>query len=301
MLGLTILAIAVNGLVAGRAPGCIRSSPACVRSRIAADSRVSSRRDFGVVVAGGVGSALLVGNAPAYAAGQPILVAGATGKTGRLVCKQLCARSGVDVLAGVRSEKKASEIAELKCTSLRHLDVTESVDAIAKSLEGVQSVVCALGFAASNPLKMSANAHEVDNVGTCKLIDASAKAGVKQLVMVSSILTNGRAWGQEKSPGFVITNAFGGVLDEKLVAEQHLRSSGLAYTIVRPAGLRDAVGGPITVSGEDTLNSGEVARASVAEVCVEALFATGAKNKVFEIFEADEQGAAGTPKDRWFA
>jgi hypothetical protein len=31
--------------------------------------------------------------------------------------------------------------------------------------------------------------------------------------MVSSILTNGRGWGQEKSPGFVITNAFGAVLN----------------------------------------------------------------------------------------
>jgi hypothetical protein len=49
---------------------------------------------------------------------------------------------------------------------------------------------------------------------------------------------NKRAILQEKSPGFVITNAFGGVLDEKLVAEQHLRASGMDYTIVRPGGLK---------------------------------------------------------------
>jgi hypothetical protein len=73
----------------------------------------------------------------------------------------------------------------------------------------------------------------VDNIGTCKLIDSAKKAGVKKVVMVSSILTNGRAWGQEKSPGFVITNTFGGVLDEKLVAENYLRASGLGTPFPR--------------------------------------------------------------------
>ena len=41
-----------------------------------------------------------------------------------------------------------------------------------------------------------------------------------QIVLVSSILTDAGAWGQRGSPGFQITNAFGGVLDEKIVAEK---------------------------------------------------------------------------------
>ena len=76
----------------------------------------------------------------------------------------------------------------------------------------------------------------MDNVGTIRLIDAAKKAGVQKVVMVLSILANGRNWGQEKSPGFVITNAFGQVLDEKIVAENYLRASGLNYTIERPGG-----------------------------------------------------------------
>jgi uncharacterized protein YbjT (DUF2867 family) len=138
---------------------------------------------------------------------------------------------------------------------------------------------------------MVAAAHAVDNVGTCKLIDAAKAAEVKKVVLVSSILTNGRAWGQEKSPGFVITNAFGNVLDEKIVAENYLRASGLDYTIVRPGGLKaKPPTGPLRVSGEDTLNSGEISRDLVADVCVASLTDAKARNKVLEIIEEEEGG-----------
>ena len=49
------------------------------------------------------------------------------------------------------------------------------------------------------------------------IVDAAKAAGVKRVVLISSILTDGRAMGAADSPGFKITNAFGGVLDEKLV------------------------------------------------------------------------------------
>ena len=70
-------------------------------------------------------------------------------------------------------------------------------------------------------------------------------------------MTNGRNWGQEKSPGFVVTNAFGNVLDEKLVAENYLKASGMDYTIVRPGGLKaKAPTGSLNILAEDTTNAG---------------------------------------------
>merc|ERR1712161_167051 len=132
----------------------------------------------------------------------------------------------------------------------------------------------------------SAEAHKVDNVGTIRLIDAAKKAGVQKVVMVSSILTNGRNWGQEKSPGFVITNAFGQVLDEKIVAENYLRASGLDFTIVRPGGLKaKPPTGALKISGEDTLNSGEISRDLVADVCIASLTDGKVKNQILEIVE----------------
>ena len=40
------------------------------------------------------------------------------------------------------------------------------------------------------------------------LVDAAKKSGVGKVVLVSSILTNGRAWGQENSPGFQARQCF---------------------------------------------------------------------------------------------
>lgn len=245
-------------------------------------------------------------------AGEPskVVVAGATGQTGRRILERLAAKPGLSVIGGVRNVAKASEALQQDSTvirgamiqkvasvdtsavELKHLDVVkDSVDQLAATMEGADALVVATGFVPSNPLKMNAAAHEVDNLGTKALVDAAKKAGVKKVVMVSSILTNGRNWGQEKSPGFIVTNAFGNVLDEKLEAELYLRKSGLDYTIVRPGGLKaKPPSGPLVISGEDTLNAGEISRDLVADVCVASLSDAKASNKVLEIIEAEEGG-----------
>jgi uncharacterized protein YbjT (DUF2867 family) len=243
--------------------------------------------------------------------GSPIVVvAGATGQTGRRVLERLASKGSISVIGGVRNvEKAAASLSEsstvvrgamvqqvasvdTSAVTLAHLDVVkDTVDELAKTMEGAQSLVIATGFVPGNPLKMSAAAHEVDNVGTVKLVDAAKKAGVKKIVLVSSILTNARNWGQENSPGFKVTNAFGNVLDEKIVAENYLRASGIDYTIVRPGGLKaKPPTGALKISAEDTLNSGEISRDLVADVCVASLTDPKASNKVLEIIEDN-----GTP------
>lgn len=252
-------------------------------------------------------------SAPVQAEGtKKVVVAGATGQTGRRVLERLAASGSLEVVGGVRNVDKATQSlsesstvvrgamvqkvasVDTSAVALAHLDVVkDSVDEMAKTLEGADSLVIATGFVPGNPLKMNQAAHEVDNVGTCKLVDAAKKAGVKKVVMVSSILTNGRNWGQEKSPGFVVTNAFGNVLDEKIVAENYLRASGIDWTIIRPGGLKaKPPTGALKLSGEDTLNAGEISRDLVADVCVASLTDSKAKNKVLEIIEDDDKPPA---------
>jgi uncharacterized protein YbjT (DUF2867 family) len=247
-------------------------------------------------------------------AGTPkvVVVAGATGQTGRRILERLADDKSIQqVIGGVRNVDKAikalsesstvirgamiQNVAAVDVSSkvnLRHLDVVmDSTDQIVDTLKGADALIIATGFVPSNPLKMSQAAHEVDNIGTCHLIDAAKQAGIKKIVMVSSILTNGRNWGQEKSPGFVVTNAFGNVLDEKLVAENYLRASGIDYTIVRPGGLKaKPPTGSLLIAKEDTLNSGEISRDLVAYVCIASISDPKASNRVLEIIE-DE----GTP------
>ena len=245
------------------------------------------------------------------AALKKVVVAGATGQTGRRILERLVQQQqqqqGLQVVGGVRNVDKAlkalsesstvvrgamvqnvAAVAASSAVDLQRLDVEqESVEQLADTLRGADALIIAVGFVPGNILKMNAAAHAVDNLGTIKLIDAAQQSGtIKKVVLVSSILTNGRAWGQEKSPGFVVTNAFGGVLDEKLTAELHLRASGLDYTIVRPGGLKaKPPTGTLVISAEDTLNAGEVSRDLVADVCVAALTDGKASNKVLEIVE----------------
>lgn len=65
------------------------------------------------------------------------------------------------------------------------------------------------------------------------------------------------------------------------MAENYLRKSGIDYTIVRPGGLKSKPAmGALKISGEDTLNSGEISRDLVAEVCVASLTDAKTKNQV---------------------
>jgi hypothetical protein len=70
---------------------------------------------------------------------------------------------------------------------------------------------------------------------------------------------------------------------------------------MRTGGLKAAPpSGALVVSGENTLNSGEVSRDLVAAVCIQALFAPTSSNRVVELYENDEDGAVAPSPDKWF-
>jgi nucleoside-diphosphate-sugar epimerase len=283
----------------------------------------STRREAIIGAAAVAGAAVTLGAPATPALAEPpktIVVAGATGQTGRRVLDKLAAKGGLTVIGGVRNVDKAKDSLGASSTTVRgamvqnvpsvdtsavtlsELDVVkQDAKAMAKTLEGAQALVIATGFVPGNPFEMNKAAKAVDNEGTIKLVDAAKAAGVSKIVMVSSILTDAGAWNQRSSPGFQVTNAFGNVLDEKLVAERYLRQSGIDYTIVRPGGLKaQPPSGNLVISGENTLNSGEISRDTVADVCVAAVFDPASKDKVVEIFESEEKGASAPPKDKWF-
>jgi hypothetical protein len=97
----------------------------------------------------------------------------------------LAAIGSLEVIGGVRNVDKATASLgessvvvrgamvqnvpsmDTSAVSLKHLDVVkDSVDEIAASLMGAESLIIATGFIPGNPLKMNSAAHEVDNLGT---------------------------------------------------------------------------------------------------------------------------------------
>jgi len=263
-------------------------------------------------------------SSPALAAEgkRTVLVVGATGATGRLVVEELRRRGddGAAVVAAVRSEEKAKKLlsvdkGDVGVSIMPGFDVTMPADVLAPLMKSVDAeiVVACAGFVPGNPFKMASAARAVDNEGVVHLVDAARRSGtVRRVVLISSILTDGRAMGAEDSPGFKITNAFGGVLDEKRVGERYLIDSGLEYCVVRPAGLR---GEPpkteLIATPGNVMASGEVSRELVARVMAEAAFAPGAAGKIVEIAEAGtfapgyepadvNRYVVGDDRSRWF-
>jgi len=224
-------------------------------------------------------------------------VAGATGATGRLVTRALQRSGRYRVAAGFRTEARLDEagLSELSGVDFVRLDVTAPAAEQAEALRGAEAVVCAVGFAPGLDFRNSPK--KVDGEGTQRLVDAAKAAGVKKFVLVTSLLTNAKAVGQGDNPNYKFLNLFGGVLDQKLQAEQHLRASGLDYTIVRPGGLDEGpAGGEVVVGAEDTVFDGAISREQVAEVCAAALADPRAANRVVEIVSQ-----AGAPRlDTYF-
>ncbi|KAH9735983.1 hypothetical protein KPL71_017928 [Citrus sinensis] len=84
----------------------------------------------------------------------------------------------------------------------------------------------------------------------------------------------------------------------KRKAEQYLADSGIPYTIIRAGGLQDKEGGirELLVGKDDELLQTEtrtIARADVAEVCIQALQFEEAKFKAFDL--ASKPEGTGTP------
>ncbi|CAK9133946.1 unnamed protein product [Ilex paraguariensis] len=219
---------------------------------------------------------------------KKIFVAGATGNTGKRIVEQLLAK-GFAVKAGVRDIDKAKTTFSGNNPDLEIVkaDVTEGSVKLAEAIgDDSDAVICATGFQPSWDLLAP---WKVDNFGTVNLVEGCRKLGVNRFILISSILVNGAAMGQLLNPAYIFLNVFGLTLVAKLQAEQHIRKSGINYTIIRPGGLRnDPPKGNIVMEPQDTLYEGSISRDQVAEVAVEALLHPEASYKVVEIVARTE-------------
>jgi uncharacterized protein YbjT (DUF2867 family) len=199
-----------------------------------------------------------------------VVVAGATGRTGRLVVKNLIAE-GYEVRAMVRSLEKGKQVFGEEIAMVQ-ADVTKP-STLPPLLAGADFVISAIGVSG----KGEARPEDVDYGGSVALIDASKSAKIKKFIMVTS---GGVTWWTHPINWFS-----GGVLKWKRKAELYLRASGLTHVIVRPnGGLTDKPGNlkKIIFTQNDGFPS-SISREDVAIVCVKALEHKEANNKTFEV------------------
>lgn len=232
----------------------------------------------------------LTGELPKPAGDGPaiVLVAGATGRTGRLVLEQLRRDPRFAIRPMARDVAAARKNIGADYAWVAG-DVTKP-ETLGPALAGVSLVLVTIG----GTERSGPNSPEfVDYGGVKNLTDAARAAGVRQLVLESSMGV-GSGGGLL---GMMLNLLSGDALKWKAKGEAHLRASGVPYTIVRPGGLTDDPGGQTGIAlqqGDE--GSGRISRADVAAVMIAALDNPAALRKTFEVISDDQ-----AKRDAWRA
>lgn len=180
-----------------------------------------------------------------------VIVAGATGKTGRQLIADI-KKMGGNPVALVRESSDTSVLPS--GTQTRIADLTDLKD---DTCADADVVVFAAGSGGSTGAEMT---DKVDRDGAKRLIDIAAKSGVKRFVMLSSVGAD-----QENPQGDLAH-----YLEAKHEADEHLKASGLTYSILRPVALTDDGRSGNVRLGSAVDKTAKASRADVAYVLADA-------------------------------
>lgn len=208
--------------------------------------------------------------------GKSVVVAGATGRTGRLVVEELLGR-GCPVTALVRSAGRAPWT-QAQGVRIIEADIA-SVSSLEQAMEGASFAISALG--SKKPFSSRENAL-VDSQGNQNLAQAALAKRLQHIVVISSI----GAGDSRYAINFMFRLLMGPVLRMKTQSEEFIKSCGISYTIIRPGGLTDKDLPGNVAFGEGGKITGMIRRRDVARVCVDALSNPAMKNRVLEVVDA---------------
>ena len=206
--------------------------------------------------------------------GGPILVFGGTRGTGLEIVRKLRER-GEAVTVAVRSTSNTTELEKLGVDTV----VADALDAdqveAAIGSKGFSAVISTLGTTRGEQHKRP------DYIGNRNVIDAARGAGVKRFVFITVI---GAGDSSDAAPGFS-KRFLAEVIALKTQAEDHLRASGLDYTIIRPGGLGDVPTSGTAVLAEDPAAFSFIGRADLADLAVQALGDASTIGKTYSAYD----------------
>jgi uncharacterized protein YbjT (DUF2867 family) len=188
-----------------------------------------------------------------------IAIIGGHGKVA-LRLSTLLTEEGHSVTSFIRNPDHAGDVAQTGATP-SVLDVENTTTAaLAEALKGHDAVVWSAGAGGGNP----ARTYAVDRDAAIRSMDAAAQAGVNRYVMVSYL-------GAGKGHGVPADNSFFPYAEAKSAADEYLRGTDLAWTILGPGALTDKPGtGAIDVSPPGG-GARETSRANTAIVAAAVL------------------------------
>lgn len=202
---------------------------------------------------------------------ERVLVVGATGQTGKRIIEILNSSSTFEPYAMIRNEEQRQMFEDMDVETVMG-DLENDVD---QTTQGMDKVIFAAGSGGKTGEDKTI---AIDQNGAIKMIDASKKAKVKKFVMLSSM-------GADKPESNKELKVY---LEAKQTADEYLKNSGLAYTIVRPGALNDDLGLAKVKLAEKLDEQGEISRDDVAFLLVMSLADPLVKNKTFEALEGKE-------------
>ncbi|MFD0977082.1 SDR family oxidoreductase [Salinimicrobium gaetbulicola] len=202
---------------------------------------------------------------------EKILIAGATGSTGKRIIEILNNSQSFDPVAMIRKEEQKTIFDDMEVKWV----LADLEGDVSEAVKGVDKIIFAAGSGGSTgPEKTDA----VDRDGAIKLIDAAKKAKVKKFIMLSSMGADDPAAHEELKH----------YLEAKAAADEHLRKSKLKYTILRPGRLTDDMGlGKVNLA-EKLDDLGEIPRDDVAFLLIMSLADPLLPNMTVEAIEGEE-------------
>lgn len=188
-----------------------------------------------------------------------IAIIGGHGKVA-LHLSTLLAAEGHAVTSFIRNPDHSAEVAETGATP-SVLDVENSTTAaLAAALQGHDAVVWSAGAGGGNP----ARTYAVDRDAAIRSMDAAAQAGVNRYVMVSYL-------GARKDHGVPADHSFFAYAEAKAAADEYLRGTGLAWTILGPGTLTDKPGTGMIAVNPGPAGERETSRSNTAIVAAAVL------------------------------